>query len=422
MMLEAYGADALIAPKRSLSCRACGSDLADTFVDLGVQPLCESYVTEAGLHEPETFYPLRTYVCGRCLLVQAQDFATAEEIYTEYAYFSSYSSSWLAHAAEYCSQAAASEGLGERSFVVELASNDGYLLKNFVAMGVRVLGIDPARNVAAVARENGVPTLSEFFGSDVARRVVGEHGAADLIVANNVLAHVPDINDFVQGVSVLLSPSGVASFEFPHLLELIRFRQFDTIYHEHFSYLSLVAVEKLLSAHGLEATHVERLPTHGGSLRLWVAHIGSRPVRASVQELRDDEAQAGLDSVATYRGFQGAVAQVKRDLLRLLIDLHDDGLQVAGYGAPGKGNTLLNYCGIGPELLPYTVDRNPYKQGKYLPGSHIPIHEPHRLDETRPDVILILPWNLKDEIVVQLAHARDWGARFAVPIPTPALI
>lgn len=404
------------------SCRSCGEALGDIFVDLRAQPLCESFLTEPQLHVPEVTYPLRTYVCSRCLLVQAEDFATPDEIFTEYAYFSSYSTSWLDHAARFCRTATGREGLGPDSFVVELASNDGYLLKNFVDEGMRVLGIDPAVNVGEVARSKGVPTLSEFFGADVAEQVSLEHGLADLIVANNVLAHVPDINDFVAGAKLLLKQSGVISFEFPHLHELIRLRQFDTIYHEHYSYLSLVALERLFASHDLEAVDVQRLPTHGGSLRLWVAHAGMRAVDSSIDELREIERAAGLHDIERYRGFQAEVDAVKRELLSLLLDLHAQGLRVAGYGAPGKGNTLLNYCGIGTELLPYTVDRNPYKHGRFLPGSRIPIHPPERIFEDRPDVILILPWNLKDEIVEQLAGAREWGARFAVPIPTPTLL
>src|SRR5690606_2356480 len=309
----ALAIDSSRAPVRATAaatCRSCGAPLEDVFVDLGVQPLCESYVDEAGLHAPEVFYPLRTYVCRGCLLVQAQDFAPAEDIYREYAYFSSYSTSWLEHAARFCREAAAREGLSAGSFVVELASNDGYLLRNFVEMGIRVLGIDPARNVAEVARGRGVPTLAEFFGTELARQVAAEHGRADLVVANNVLAHVPDINDFVRGVAELLAPGGVASFEFPHLFELIRCRQFDTIYHEHFSYLSLFAVEKVLGRHGLEAVDVQRLPTHGGSLRLWVAHRGARRQEPAVQELREVEERAGLHDLSGYRGFQAEVAGV----------------------------------------------------------------------------------------------------------------
>lgn len=423
MMLEA--ASSFTRPKNLGplgACRACGADLQDVFVDLGMQPLCESYVDEAGLSEAEAFYPLRAFVCRKCLLVQTQDFATPEQIFREYAYFSSYSTSWLEHAALYCRETATREALGPDSFVVELASNDGYLLRNFVQMGFRVLGIDPAANVAAAARQQGVPTLVEFFGARVAEQVATENGRANLIVANNVLAHVPDINDFVAGVAKLLAPQGVASFEFPHLLELIRWRQFDTIYHEHFSYLSLVAVDRLLAAHGLQAVDVERLPTHGGSLRLWVAHAGTRPVDRRVHAIRDEERTAGLTDLGRYEGFGTEVASLKRVLLKLLIGWRDQGLKVAGYGAPGKANTLINYCGIDVDLLPFTVDRNPYKQGKYLPGSHIPIYAPEEIDARRPGVILILPWNLKDEIAAQLAYTANWGARLAVPIPEPTLI
>ncbi len=403
-------------------CRSCGEPLSEKFVDLRAQPLCESFLTEPMLHMPEVTYPLRTYVCSDCLLVQAEDFAAPDEIFREYAYFSSYSTSWLAHAADYCNMAVAREDLRRESFVVELASNDGYLLKNLVDRGIRVLGIDPAVNVGEVARAKGVPTLSEFFGATVAERVAREHGLANLIVANNVLAHVPDINDFVAGVELLLDPAGVASFEFPHLHELIRLRQFDTIYHEHFSYLSLVALDRLFAAHGLQPVDVEQLSTHGGSLRLWVSHEGARPVSAKVAAIRDMEHLAGLHDLAAYRGFQEQVNTVKRELLSMLLEFHAQGLRIAGYGAPGKGNTLLNYCGIGTELLPYTVDRNPYKHGRFLPGSRIPIHAPERINEDRPDVILILPWNLKDEITAQLSHAREWGARFVVPIPMPRVL
>lgn len=403
-------------------CRACGAPLRDVFVDLGMQPLCESYIDAADLSKAETFYPLRAFLCRECLLVQTEDFATPEQIFQEYAYFSSFSTSWLEHAARYCRDTALRERLGPDSFIVELASNDGYLLRNFVKMGLRVLGIDPAANVAEAARQQDVPTLVEFFGSRVAEDVVAQHGKADLVVANNVLAHVPDINDFVAGIATLLSQTGVASFEFPHLLELIRCRQFDTIYHEHYSYLSLVSVERLLESHGLLAVDVERLPTHGGSLRLWVVHADSRPVAESVFTLREEERSAGLHEVRRYEGFGREVAALKRDLLKLLISWRDDGLRVAGYGAPGKANTLINYCGIDADLLPFTVDRNPYKQGKFMPGSHIPIYAPDEIDVRRPDVILILPWNLKDEVAAQLSYTSRWGARLAVPIPKPTLL
>lgn len=403
-------------------CRACSEPLRDVFVDLGMQPLCESYVDEAGLSKPEIFYPLRAFVCRKCLLVQAQDFASPEEIFREYAYFSSYSTSWLEHAARFSREAVSREHLGRDAFVVELASNDGYLLRNFVQMGLRVLGIDPAANVAEAARAQGVPTLVQFFGRSVAEEVAIQHGQADLMVANNVLAHVPEINDFVAGVATLLAPNGVMSFEFPHLLELLRYRQFDTIYHEHYSYLSLLAVEKLLAAHGLEAVDVECLPTHGGSLRLWVAHQGTRRVTGAVATLREEERADGMHDVERYTGFAAEVAALKCDLLKLLVSWREQGLKVAGYGAPGKANTLINYCGIDVDLLSFTVDRNPYKQGKFLPGSHIPIYAPEELSARRPDIIVILPWNLKDEISEQLAYTAEWGARLAVPIPSPGLL
>jgi SAM-dependent methyltransferase len=406
------------APQR---CRLCAAPLDTLFVDLGATPLCESYLDVNALRAPEPHFPLRVYVCKDCLLVQTEDFERPEVIFSHYAYFSSYSTSWLEHARRFVSDATVRFGLDRGSFVVEVASNDGYLLRNFVASGVPVLGIDPAGNVAEAARDLGVPTLTDFFGLAVAERVVAEQGRADLVVANNVLAHVPDVHDFCSGVAALLAPSGVATFEFPHLLRLIEERQFDTIYHEHFSYLSLAVVERLFAEHGLAVFDVERLSTHGGSLRAYAAHRGVATPKgtARVAEIRAEESAFGLDSLDTYRGFQRQVVAVKHALLELLLRLAAQGRQVVGYGAPGKGNTLLNVCGIGPDLLSYTVDRNPHKQGKFLPGSRIPIYAPERLAETRPDDILILPWNLQTEIVEQLAYARDWGARFLVPIPVP---
>ncbi|MFO7546304.1 MAG: class I SAM-dependent methyltransferase [Trueperaceae bacterium] len=404
------------------TCRLCRAPLTRVFVDLGAQPLCESYLDEVGLHGPETFYPLRTYVCDDCLLVQAEDFATPEEIFREYAYFSSYSASWLEHAARFSEEAAKRERLGTSSLVIEVASNDGYLLRNFVARGVRVLGVDPARNVAAAAAKHGVPTVTEFFGAELARTLVSQHGRADLVVANNVLAHVPDLHDFTAGLAAVLAPDGVVSVEVPHVLELIRGRQFDTIYHEHFSYLSLHVVERLFAEHGLEVVDIEQLATHGGSLRYWAAHVGARERTPAVARMREVERAAGLHDVRGYLGFEHEVRAVKRGLLKLLMEFQERGLRVAGYGAPGKGNTLLNYCGVREDLLPYTVDRNPYKHGKYLPGTHIPVYPPERLDADRPDVIVILPWNLKDEIVRQLEPARARGARFVVPIPEPTIL
>lgn len=408
--------------REATSCRLCGHTLERTFIDLGAQPLCESYLSESELHAPETFYPLRTYVCERCLLVQAEDFATPDQIFREYAYFSSYSQSWLEHARRFSEQGIHRLGLGTDSFVVEIASNDGYLLRNFVEKGIPVLGIDPARNVAEVAIANGVPTVVEFFGTDLAADLVRDGRKADLIVANNVLAHVPDLHDFVGGIATMLAPQGRASLEFPHVLNLIEERQFDTIYHEHFSYLSLRVAERLFDEHGLHVVDVDTLSTHGGSLRLWVAHRGAAEPRPGLEAVRTAERTARIDVLDGYLGFEDEVRALKRRLLRLLIDLRDAGYRVAGYGAPGKGNTLLNYCGIREDLLPYTVDRNPYKQGKYLPGTHIPVFAPDHLEADRPDVILILPWNLKDEIIAQLGSARRWGARFLVPVPDPVLL
>lgn len=403
-------------------CRLCSAPLQRTFLDLGAQPLCESYLDEAGLHAPEVFYPLRTYVCERCLLVQAEDFATPDQIFREYAYFSSYSRSWLEHARRFSEHATERLGLGPGSFVLEIASNDGYLLRNFVDRGIPVLGVDPARNVAEVAVANGVPTLAEFFGTDLAMSLASTGRKADLIVANNVLAHVPDLHDFVGGIASILAPHGRASLEFPHLLRLIAERQFDTIYHEHFSYLTLAVTDALFAQHGLQVVDVDTLPTHGGSLRLWVAHLGEVEPTAAVGMVLASEKAAQLDRLEGYVGFEEEVRTLKRRLLRLLFDLHEQGQRVAGYGAPGKGNTLLNYCGIREDLLPYTVDRNPYKQGKYLPGTRIPVYPLERLEADRPDVIVILPWNLKHEIITQLEPARSRGARFLVPIPEPMLL
>lgn len=410
---------ATVEPPR---CRLCGAPLRSVFVDLGAQPLCESYLGQADLHAMEPFYPLRTYVCDECLLVQAEDFASPEQIFREYAYFSSYSSSWLDHAAQFCDASVDRLGLDERSFVVEVASNDGYLLRNFVRRGIPALGIEPARNVAKVAIEAGVPTLPEFFGLDVAARLAETGPRADLLVANNVLAHVPDLHDFVAGIAALLNDDGVASLEFAHLLRLMEGRQFDTIYHEHFSYLTLHVVERLLAEHGLAVIDVEELPTHGGSLRVWAAHRGRREELPSVAALRRLEEGSRLHRLEGYLGFEEAVRSVKRRFLSILIEASEQGLVVAGYGAPGKGNTLLNFCGVREDLIRFTVDRNPYKQGRYLPGTHIPIHHPDRLDRERPDLIVILPWNLRDEIMTQLDHVRAWGARFVLPIPEPEIV
>jgi hypothetical protein len=380
-----------------------------------MSPLCESYVAPERLDAMEPFYPLHARICERCLLVQLPELVAPEAIFTEYAYFSSYSDSWVEHARRYAEDMIARLGLGAEDLVVEPASNDGYLLQHFVERGVPVLGVEPARNVARAAEERGVRTLTEFFGVDSARAIVAEHGRAALIPANNVLAQVPDVNDFVAGIAELLAPAGIATIEFPHLLRLIEENQFDTIYHEHFSYFSLHTAEPLLAAHGLRVVDIEELPTHGGSLRVFAARDGDASER--VEALRALEREHGLDRIEGHDGFGPRVEALKHDLLEFLIGARRTGNQVAGYGAPGKGNTLLNYCGIRTDLLAYTVDRNPYKQGMHLPGTHIPIERPERLAETRPDFILILPWNLREEIVAQLAYARRWGARFVVPIP-----
>jgi SAM-dependent methyltransferase len=387
--------------------------------DLGASPLCESFLTAEQLNQMEPFYPLRADVCEQCWLVQLERYVAPEAIFTEYAYFSSYSDSWVRHARDYTELAAERLRLGPDSLVVELASNDGYLLQHFVARGIPVLGIEPAVNVAAAATERGVPTLTRFFGRELAGDLAREGRQADLVVANNVLAQVPDLNSFVAGIARLLKPGGVVTVEFPHLSRLMEGNQFDTIYHEHFSYFSFGTARRIFARHGLTLFDVEELPTHGGSLRLWGrrAEAANGAPSERVAELAAREEAAGLETPAPYAGFGERVAETKRKLLEFLIAVKRQGASVAGYGAPGKGNTLLNYCGIRGDFLDYTVDRNPYKHGRFTPGTRIPIHPPERLAETRPDYILILPWNLKDEIIGQLAYTREWGARFVVPIP-----
>ena len=400
-------------------CRFCDAPLSRTFVDLGMSPLCESFVPAARLDAMEPFYPLHVRICDRCLLVQLPEYVAPQEIFTEYAYFSAYSDSWVEHARRYTEAMVDRYGLGPEDLVVELASNDGYLLQHFVRQGIPVLGVEPARNVAEAAEQRGVPSISVFFGVEAARRIRAERGPASLIPANNVLAHVPDINDFVEGISLLLAPDGVTTLEFPHLLRLIENNQFDTIYHEHYSYLSLHTVEQVFGTHGLKVVDVEELPTHGGSLRIYARHAEDEgePVGERVGALRALEAEHGLDTLEGHAGFGPKVEETKRGLLEFLIGARREGRSVAGYGAPGKGNTLLNYCGIRTDLLEYTVDRNPYKHGMFLPGTHIPIHAPEQIARTRPDYVLILPWNLREEIAGQLGYIREWGGRFVVPIP-----
>ena len=401
-------------------CRFCQQSLEHIFIDLGMSPLCQTHILAEHLNAMEAFYPLRVYVCGSCLLVQLEEFVAPADIFTEYAYFSSYSDSWVEHALQYCKLACDRFSLGSGSSVMEIASNDGYLLQHFIARNITVLGIEPAENVARTAIARGIRTVSLFFGRASAVGIREQFGAPDLLIGNNVLAHVPDINDFVAGMELLLAAGGVITMEFPHLMQLMELNQFDTIYHEHFSYLSFTTVTKIFSAHGLTLFDVERLPTHGGSLRIYARHAAdkSKPIGPRVAELLALESNMGYDSLERYSSFEGQVRVTKRALLKFLIDAKNDNKKVVGYGAPGKGNTLLNYCGIRTDFLDFTVDRNPYKQGKFTPGTHIPIMRPEQLFEARPDYVLILPWNLKDEIMQVLAPIRSWGGRFVVPIPS----
>jgi 2-polyprenyl-3-methyl-5-hydroxy-6-metoxy-1,4-benzoquinol methylase len=400
-------------------CRFCGAALQHTFVDLGMSPLCESYLSLDQINQMEPFYPLHVYVCERCFLVQLEEYVSPEHIFTEYAYFSSYADTWLQHAKNYTDLMVERFGLDGRSHVVEVASNDGYLLQYFVEKNIPVLGIEPARNVAQVATDKGVPTLMEFFGTECARRLAEEDKQADLLLGNNVLAQVPDLNDFVAGLRILLKPQGVITIEFPNLMCLVAENQFDTIYHEHFSYFSFIAAEKIFATHGLTLFDVEELPTHGGSLRIYARHSDdtSKPVSERAMELKSREEQAGITSLAYYAAFAEQVKETKRKLLDFLIQAKSAGKTVVGYGAPGKGNTLLNYCGIRTDFLDYTVDRNPYKQGKFLPGTHIPIFHPDKIKETQPEYVMILPWNFKDEIIEQIGYIQEWGGQFIVPIP-----
>jgi hypothetical protein len=404
-------------------CRACGTALELTVVDLGKSPLCEEFLAADRLEVMEPFFPLHVRVCERCWLAQLPAFVAPDEIFTEYAYFSAYSDSWVEHSRVFAVMAATRFALGTKSLVVELASNDGYLLQHFVHMGIPVLGIDPAANVAPAAEGRGVPTIVDFFGSVLAQGLVSEGRHADLIVGNNVLAQVPDLNDFLKGTSILLAPAGTATFEFPHLARLLEGLQYDTIYHEHFSYFSLASIRDALAAHGLSVVDVEELPSHGGSLRVFAAHASEeRAVSAAVTEFLEREDAQGLRDRERYRSFAHEVEESKRALLELLIDLRRQEKQIVGYGAPGKGNTLLNYCGIRTDFLDYTVDRNPYKHGRFTPGTHIPIHPPERIDETHPDVIVVLPWNLAQEISSQLAFTKEWGAQLLIPVPRAVLI
>ena len=399
-------------------CRLCWTELTHTFVDLGMSPPCESYLSADRLDQGETFYPLHVRVCPQCLLVQLPAYIPAEDIFTDYAYFSSYSDSWVRHAERFVDHAVERLGLDGDSFVVEVASNDGYLLQHSVRRGIRSLGIEPAANVAEAAAGRGVPTEVMFLGEETGSKVAAEHGRADLVVANNVFAHVPDIVDFSKGLRALVADDGHVSIEIPHLLRLIRGNEYDTIYHEHFSYLSLLTTQRVLAAAGLTVVDVEELPTHGGSLRTWsVPTESARGASEAVAQVLAAEAEAGLHTLDGHDGFAGSVAKVRNDLLEFLIACSSAGRRVVAYGAPGKGNTLLNHAGIRSDLLEFSVDRNPHKHGKFLPGTHIPVKPVEALDEARPDYVLIMPWNLREEITAQLEHVREWGGRLVVALP-----
>ena len=401
------------------TCRSCGNPLKHTFVELGVSPLANSYLTEEQLQQMEPFYPLHAYVCDACYLVQLNEFESPDQIFGDYAYFSSYSESWLNHAKEYTNLMVERFGFDANSLVVEIASNDGYLLQYFKEKGIPVLGVEPAKNVAKVAQEAGIPTITKFFGVQTASELSTEGKSADLMLGNNVLAHVPDLNDFVKGFKVLLKPQGVITIEFPHLMRLIEENQFDTIYHEHFSYFSMITVNKVFAKHGLTIFDVQELPTHGGSLRIYACHSEdtSKPVSERMSDILNREIDAGFTNLELYQSFAERVKETKRNILDFMIKAKRQRKSMVGYGAPAKGNTLLNYCGIRTDFIDYTVDRSPHKQGHFLPGTRIPIYQPDKIKKTKPDYLVILPWNLKDEIMEQMAHMRDWGGQFVTLIP-----
>lgn len=404
-------------------CRFCDHPLENTFVNLGMSPLSNAYIKPQQINSAEKFYPLHAYVCNNCLLVQLEEFETPEEIFSDYAYFSSYSETWLDHAKKYTELVTARFNLNHNSQIVEIASNDGYLLQYFQQKGMSVLGIEPAANVAKVAETKGIPSLVKFFGVSTAEELVKAGKQADLLLGNNVLAHVPNLNDFVAGMKIVLKPAGIITMEFPHLLQLIKQNQFDTIYHEHFSYFSFLTVETIFAHHGIQLFDVQELPTHGGSLRIYGQHAGGKqPISDHLCRLKEQEILAGLDQLATYQGFSEQVKATKRNLLEFLINAKKQGKIIVGYGAPAKGNTLLNYCGVRTDFIDYTVDRSPHKQGSFLPGTHIPIYHPDQVKETQPDYLLILPWNIKREIIEQMAYIREWGGKFVVPIPKVEVI
>ncbi|MBK9533320.1 MAG: class I SAM-dependent methyltransferase [Chitinophagaceae bacterium] len=408
-----------------MNCRHCKNELSFEFADLGFSPPSNAFLTMAQLNEPETFYPLKTMVCEKCFLVQIDEFAKHDDIFNaDYAYFSSFSTSWLAHAKAYTEMMIKRFGFNAGSQVIEIASNDGYLLQYFAAQGVPVLGIEPTANTAAAAKEKGIESVVDFFGVRLARSLAAKGTKADLLLGNNVLAHVPDINDFVGGLKILLKENGVITFEFPHLLQLINKNQFDTIYHEHFSYLSLMAVAPIFAGAGLDIFDVEELSTHGGSLRIFAKHRedGEKEISIRVKDLLDKEAAFGLKDLEVYTGFQQKAEKVKNDFTKFLIEAKNEGKTVAGYGAAAKGNTLLNFAGIKKDLLQFVVDASPHKQNKFLPGVHIPVVDEQRIKKEKPDYIVILPWNLKDEISAQLAYIKEWGGKFVVAVPELEII
>jgi SAM-dependent methyltransferase len=404
-------------------CLFCETELQHSFADLGMSPLANSFLDDEQAQQMEPFYPLHARVCHECFLVQLEVFETPENIFSDYAYFSSYSQTWLDHAKEYVDQVTERFGLGKDSLVVEVASNDGYLLQNFIPKGIPILGIEPAKNVAEVAREKGIPTITEFFGESLARELAEQGKYADLMNGTNVLAQVPDINDFAEGFRILLKPDGVLTLEFPHLLRLVDENQFDTIYHEHFFYFSLLAIEKIFASHGLRVFDVQQLPTFGGSLRVFFCHESSqRSVEPAVEVVRELETDAGYDRVETYSTFDEVVKSTKRNILDFLISAKNEGKSIVAYGAPAKGNTLLNFCGIGKDFFDYAVDKSPHKQNRCLPGVHVPVYDPDRIRETKPDYVVILVWNIKEEIIAQYPDIGDWGGKFVVLIPEVKVI
>jgi 2-polyprenyl-3-methyl-5-hydroxy-6-metoxy-1,4-benzoquinol methylase len=407
------------------SCRFCNHPLHHSFANLGGSPIANDYLKAEQLNKAERFYPLHAYVCDNCMLVQLDEFESPEHIFGDgdYAYFSSFSESWLHHAKAYTDLMVERFGFDQTHQVIEIASNDGYLLQYFKEKGIPVLGVEPAGNCAKAAEEKGIPSVVKFFGVQTAQTLVANGQQADLLLGNNVLAHVPDLNDFVGGMKLTLKPEGVITMEFPHLLQLMQFNQFDTIYHEHFSYFSFLAVEKVFAAHGLTLFDVEEIPTHGGSLRIYGRHSECEkyPISERTHDLTAKEQTYGLGDVQTYLNFEEQIKATKRSLLSFLIAAKTEGKTIVGYGAPAKGNTLLNYCGVSTDFIDYTVDRSPHKQGLFLPGTHIPILSPEQIEQTKPDYLLILPWNLKDEIMAQMAGIREWGGQFVTPIPEVAV-